>query len=474
MERKLESKLATANTEAIAATKTANGSSHGKQTGSRSKIFYLFLITCSLLLASCLNPTEETGTVSGVREKTEEERKAEEAREAEELLAEAEELYAQAASEPLRLLRSFQFKLQDGGLVEDTVSAGAGQTAGTFYIPIDEDSESEAPQVTYILAGGTGSADNGRFVLDGADMKIEGTPLVYGDHYIRVRATDDEDNIVEKTFNFRVSVGPPEMETPPLLIPNCIDSATSGENKLTVEWPQRNTATCYRVYISKTSGVYDDNAMLFGTYNEPTRTTEIDTFPGEENKLPNGTRYWVWVRAASDRGEAQPGAVATVKTFDTIDPWWYDGVAYFTFANADGYIVTSTTVRYNSSTGGLQGFTTDILHHEVFDPDDVARYIPTRGKHGENIAGLPAGVFIVKLQDGEFSNNGHRYTSVYYWGRGFGGSNGKSYIINPWRTSGVAYPEKATYAEAIETFTVQEFRNWAWTGIDEPYSRVMQ
>jgi hypothetical protein len=380
-------------------------------------------------------------------------------------------------ADALRRLGAFDFESE--GLVYGTDSIEVGKVAGRLYIPEDDNStEDETPQITYILSGGQGSQDNGRFEINGSDLEITDDPLEYGDYAIRIKAVDAYNNSVEKKFNFKVTNSPPAMKNAPAFYPNFIGSTTSSQgNKLTVEWNLQRSATSYDVWISKTAN--SANAVLQGTYNDPATSATFDTYPGEDEagKLPNSTRYWVWVKSKNSKGTSEFSPAAMVKTFDPIDSWWYDGVSAFQWDTvfSEGYQMTESTIRYVFNSAGL-GFTGDILHHELFDPADVTKFFSPTGKFGEDLKGKPAGVFIIKMQEGSYSNNGYYYTAVYYWGKGatgrltIGGTDEISYIINPWDGP----PEQETYAKALQAFTAEKFKSKWIKLVPEPYYRVMQ
>jgi hypothetical protein len=115
------------------------------------------------------------------------------------------------------------------------------------------------------------------------------------------------------------------------------------------------------------------------------------------------------------------------------------------------------------------GYIGDILHHEIFDPAEVAQLVPQTGKHSEDLRGLPAGVFIFKFQPDHIQAGAiGDYYAVYYWGKGFLSAQGAtlSYMINPWN----GHCERATYADAVELFSLKNFRIFN-AGVAEPYVR---
>jgi hypothetical protein len=369
----------------------------------------------------------------------------------------------------LLLLQSFDFAAE--GLVDGTDSVEAGKIAGRFYIPEDEDAEGEgeAPQITYKLVSGDGSTNNGNFKIYGSDLKIEYNSLVNGEYAIRIKSVDSYYNAVDKSFKFKVTLEPPAMKKAPVLYPNFIGSATSGENKLTVEWDLQRSATSYEVWISKTAN--SAAAMKQGTYNAITSAT-IENFPEEATKLPNSTRYWVWVKSVSDKGTSDFSPVATAKTMATIDDFWTDNVIFrWAAVNSEGYDLTASTITYHYSAAGL-GYIVDILHHEIFDdPIEVAKHFPPTGKHGENLAGLPAGVFITKFQDGHKQSGATGdYYAVYYYGKGVQSWSNPdikdSYMINPW----AGHCEQQSYEDAYFEFTCANHRKYN-AGVAEPYHR---
>ncbi|MDR0684846.1 MAG: fibronectin type III domain-containing protein [Spirochaetaceae bacterium] len=364
--------------------------------------------------------------------------------------------------ETLELLNSFDF--EPAPLIVGTPVVGPGQDAGRFYVP-----ENENAQIVYTLVSGEGAIDNGRFAVAGDTLKIGGEALDWGECYIRVMAMDKNKNTAEKTFTLGATLTPARVARAPVLIPNFIGETPAGENKLTVEWYATIGADSYEVWISTTDNVAE--ATLQGEYADPVTSAEFDTFPGESDKLPNSTRYWVWVRAENGWGYSDYSPVATRKTFDPVDPWWYEGVESFGFLGMDGYRITPTRLTYFTGIGGLAGYTSDILHHEVFDQEDVDSLM-SWSKGGEDLSGLPGGVFIIKLDEAKMSNKGgnYLYYAVYYWGRGYiAGEYIRSYIINPW--AGAC--EQATYAQALETFTIENFERFN-ANVAAPYTRVME
>jgi hypothetical protein len=176
----------------------------------------------------------------------------------------------------------------------------------------------------------------------------------------------------------------------------------------------------------------------------------------------------VWLKAYNT-GEGdviQPtlyGPRAKVKTTCEVDPFWYEGVDRWYMA--DFYTFTPTTVAYNFGTYSFPG---TIVHHEEFDPADVAANPALSWtKYGEAVAGLPAGVFILKRED----LSPPLYLATYYWGRGFQvlGNGGitytMSYIINTIRTVG-------SYEEALDDFSMERFGVHN-AGVAAPYRREM-
>jgi hypothetical protein len=400
-----------------------------------------FIVFCStLLFAGCLNPVDDvtggdttTGTTVDLK--------------------------------PAPLV----FAFEPSPLVYDTDTIKGGERAGAFLV------QGGSGTYSYELVEGRGAADNGLFTVGDGELKIAetvgGAGLDWGPYSVRVRVLDTGGLFYEEACAMEVTLAPSGVKAL-TVIPYMIGDTG---NKLRLTWDKSVGAAGYKIFINTANDTGTAESYDFPEVpSAALRFKEITTFSGAA--LPKGQIYYVWITAYNDGLLESPfSPAAKVKTSGVIDTFWYEGVSKFDFANTDGYKFTSTTIEYYFSSSGL-GNVADILYHEVFDPADVARIFPSVNKWDADLSGLPAGVFITKLRDVSFSNNGNLYTCVYYWGRGGYTSEGKifSMIINPWHKRGdeVVKPEQATYEEAMETFTAEKFPYWISLS-PEPYIRIM-
>jgi hypothetical protein len=374
----------------------------------------------------------------------------------------------------------------DMGLVGDTATkaVGAGAVAVTITFPA-----TDGPWTAEFVSG-PGSGHNALFDIQPvaavgeeppkAKLVIkEGSSLLYGPHSVRVKVRNESGLVFVKVFSFEVTLSPPLFKDAPGVYPFVVD----GANKLTIRWPRRATATSYTVYVGKTND-FSAASPFTGTYTTGgtpdyrgwTESVEMTKFPDEQTALPDNTAYWVWVTATNSSGTTPPSPVAKKKTSLPIQSFFHDnkydldedeheGTPYFFMGNHDGdtYYFTDTTVEYRFGIGGYN-YIGDVLYHETLDlgPNGENYPFPDKGKDNAICTGYPAGVFVIKYQEGHvppaLTQNDNtpgkqkRYGAVYYWGMGTTKpSTGRveSYIVNQWN----GYAETVTLEEALDQFT---------------------
>jgi hypothetical protein len=190
--------------------------------------------------------------------------------------------------------------------------------------------------------------------------------------------------------------------------------------------------------------------------------------------LPGNTPYWVWTTAAKGNATTQPSPPTKKKTTAPVPEFFWkadsnDVLPIFDCHAGDRYRFTKedtkTTIKYWF---GVEHYIGDVYYHEVFDPpsDTDNKPFPNKGKDNAVCNGYPAGVFIIKYQEGHVSKwlgggqpskndptGQKRYSAVYYWGMGTtkpsSGGKIESYIVNQWG----GYAETITLEEALDRFT---------------------
>jgi hypothetical protein len=87
------------------------------------------------------------------------------------------------------------------GLAEGDANVAPGAVVGSFSKPLGG-----VGNVSYSLAAGTGDGDNGKFTIQGKELKVAaGTVLTYGKKYIRVKAVDAAGATFEKQCEITVA-----------------------------------------------------------------------------------------------------------------------------------------------------------------------------------------------------------------------------------------------------------------------------
>jgi hypothetical protein len=328
------------------------------------------------------------------------------------------------------------------------VSAEAGAVGAVITFPQNE--EGTAWQVE--LTEGAGAWSNASFEIvthsDRAELVIKDATLPIGVYSVRIRITGP-DYQKEKILVFRVVTAPAEFIKAPVVGSRII---SVNKNKLEISWDRRSGAAGYKVYIGKTEN--NAQAVLAADITGAENLTyELTRYPGEEAELPDGTNYWVWVKAYNASGETKFSPAKKRRTSDPIDKWFYSGkVADFDKYYPEGADVYSAGIAWDSATdwysvmpepdgGGVQfnyhggdaGSQYDtnarIVYHARFDPEDTRRFTNGRNnmekfggqatqgvevltRNGDGVTQPYSGVFIYATTDAE----GTYYLATYYYG----------------------------------------------------------
>ncbi|SDZ37987.1 HYR domain-containing protein, partial [Proteiniborus ethanoligenes] len=104
------------------------------------------------------------------------------------------------ATEDYPEIENFAFTAT-ANLQESNANVAVGAVAGTF----DEYVSGGTSPFTFSLVEGEGGADNGKFVIDGTDLKIIEKPLTEGTYSVRVQIKDTHDKTLTKILTFYVS-----------------------------------------------------------------------------------------------------------------------------------------------------------------------------------------------------------------------------------------------------------------------------
>lgn len=291
---------------------------------------------------------------------------------------------------------------------DDTVEVGTEAVVFTFPGTDDEFWGDTGWALSFV--SGTGDTHNNKFSIGEGDNKNkilvkEELPLsVYN---IRVEINGSENGVNTyssgaRRFIFTVTQTPAEFVKAPSVLPHIV----AGGNKLEVSWQAQQGAAGYKVYINKVNN--SANAIELPEITGRSNTSiDITHYPGEENKLPDGTDYYVWVKAFNAFGETKISPVTKQHTSDPIEAWFYTGntadlnVYYPAYKDtADGmgwdsgydwYIIVpdregkGVHFQYFGGTSG-DGFNNDslILYHRRFDPVEMEEksrfYCPTPGQ----------------------------------------------------------------------------------------------
>jgi hypothetical protein len=364
---------------------------------------------------------------------------------------------------------AFYFNFDSASLVykaKETISGGA--TVGTLT-PLG----GSGPYTFEVMDDG--GDDYALFEIVGTELKISGATTfeLLPEHYaVPVRVTDSEGATFQKYCHMDVTLSPSLIKTAAKVYPYMVDNT---DNKLKVKWEQSTGADGYYIYINDTGTEPGNNAVADYTFTtgstEFTNTTcEITEYDGAA--LPRDKTYYVWLKAYNDDGVTTFSPMTKIKTTCTVDPFWYEGVEQWHMM--DLYKITATTVMYGFN--GRTGYLGEIVHHELFDPADIAANPALEwSKYGEDVGGKPAGVFVLKIVEGS-NYSATLYSAVYYWGRGFqqtdsdGITYTRAYIINTFLYA--RGNDGFDYEKALDDYTLERFRVHN-ANVAAPFTRIM-
>jgi hypothetical protein len=338
------------------------------------------------------------------------------------------------------------------------------------------------PGISYSMGSGGGDV--------AASVVIkENVTLIPAAYSVRIKIDNAADGITfYKIFEFALSeivegAPPPDFKEAPKVYPKIKD----GKNYLDIRWEKRASATSYAVYVG-TTDVFDAAEKL-GDYGEKITSAEFDN---DGEGLPEDTPYWVWITATNKaNATTQPSPAAKKRTTAPIPEFFWepkDGILpLFDCLGADHYRFTQTTTGVGMGMTikywfGVEHYIGDVYYHEKFYPSGADnKPFPNQGKGKENCIGYPAGVFVIKYQEGHVSKwlQGNdntpgkmkRYSAVYYWGMDtpetIRGYEHQSYIVNQW----AGYAETVTLEEALDKFTCARIGSYLAMG-PEPYAQL--
>jgi hypothetical protein len=425
------------------------------------------------------------------------------------------------------------------GMVAGTDTVNSGETVATIYFP--EAGELEGPWEAALVRG-EGDTHNRLFRIvhkkaDGtevdplteppalAELVIGGEAgerLAFGHYSVRVRVRNEAGAAFRYPLTFDVTYSPPAFQAAPgmypivakdgsgnyptsdmkMSYPDNIPNIKDGSTKFAITWPRRTTATSYTVEVSTDANFTDKETLTDSPtdYGNGILGMEMTTF--NSAALPNNTRYWARVSAASSSGATPFSPAANRKTSAPMPDYFYlntndEGDPQTTpvagekkqipslhdcGGYGDYYRFSPTTVKYWFGPGGGYDYLGDVVYHEAYDVTaaDNGRF-PNEHKDQASALGLPAGVFVIKYREGRVpstltandntSGKKKRYGAVYYWGAGAvkqGSSSNagrkEASIVNQWR----GYAETVTYEEAIDKFTCENVAMFLGL-IPEPY-----
>jgi hypothetical protein len=377
-------------------------------------------------------------------------------------------------------------------VVGDAVKVG--DAAGTISLPETEEGVWRVAFVT-----GPGATHNKRFDVEydsepaptKATFRIKEKNLDWGLYSVRVQVSNEESDLAfTKVFTFEVTLSPAPFKEAPRMYPS---PNSESPRKMVITWTKRPSTTNYTVYAGTTADF--SAATVIATVPAMNESVaEFSTVPGSGGDLPTDTPYWAWVVATNSAGSTPPSPAARKKTSAPVQPYFYENVddkgveqdeaSYFDCGGyGDYYRFTPTEVKYWFGSAGGYNYIGDIVYHEIFDPPTPGSNYPFPNdlKNNPNVVGLPAGVFVLKYQEGKVPgaltandntpNKMKRYSAVYYWGMGAtvppGTANAgkiQAGIVNQW----AGYAETVTYEEAIDKFTAANIRTFLGL-MPEPY-----
>jgi hypothetical protein len=295
----------------------------------------------------------------------------------------------------------------------------------------------------------------------------------------------NETTTLYRTLTFNVAATPGTFTKPPVVYPYIIGNFDSGKNKLMVKFDEYPSgAQGLNLYIGTDSD--PANSAKHSTYtgnDDSAALKEITSIPGDTetaNGLLDGTTYYIWGRAFNAEGEGPFSPVATRKTSDPIDSYWWTDIDWWdTIDSYEFYFNTNSELVIGYDTRGIKDGKAAqrwiVRHHISFDPQELNEKIPaTKIGHyttEEDLTGAPAGVFIV-----ETNRETDPFYAVYYWGHktiqtGSVSKNNPSYLSekvsltgtihsylsNAWHDGG-GY--QATLGKAIDNYGSIERFKW--------------
>jgi hypothetical protein len=406
--------------------------------------------------------------------------------------------------DPVKIIKkAFTFVSDDTKLVGESVAAET--TLGSITLPETGDTW------TTSLIAGYGDTDNDKFKLvevpgpnpsvmpagisysiggGGGTVKLvvkQDVMLEWGHYSARVGINNGSDTYI-KVFEFDVTLSPPLFKEAPRVYPIVNGGKDNYTTYLDIRWDKRATAQYYTVYVGE-SDVFSAASPL-GTYDSSSDSATMTAFPGETGPLPDDTAYWVWITATNDSGTTPPSPAAKKRTTAPVPEFFWEANNEDTLPvfdmGSDHYRFTETTTEVGMGMTikywfGVEHYIGDIYYHEKFYPTGTDnKPFPNTGKGNENCIGYPAGVFVIKYQEGHVSgwlNNNDktpgkqkRYSAVYYWGMDtpetIRGYEHQSYIVNQW----AGYAETVTLEEALDKFTCARIGSYLAMG-PEPYGQ---
>jgi hypothetical protein len=282
--------------------KTARKDKTGKTRGLLPVFYLLFLIF--YLVAACSSPVLENtplGALDGKEDKDGNE----------------DGLYDGFISHT-----SFVLDAVAGLPAEDAETNAAGKAVATLTMP-----ETEGPWTPELDAE---IEDNGLFEIAPPEeegtyviqIKSDGGPLTVGPYKVVLRIRNEAGKVYHRIIMFSVARTPPPLKTAPQVYPFI---TAPGRNKLKVQWDELpRSATWYQLY----AGTADNSAEAqpYGGHvpmTEAQNSTEITDIEGDDadGYLPDGTVYYVWVRAGNGEGEGPFSPYGMRKTSSTL---WRD------------------------------------------------------------------------------------------------------------------------------------------------------
>jgi len=384
------------------------------------------------------------------------------------------------------------FDFEQEALVSGTDALNTGEKAGIFG-----NVKGGSGSYTYTLISGEGSTNNANFKVSGNTLIIQKLKLsaASSPYSVRVKIKDNGGTKSElpKQFTITVIKTPASFRNAPVLTPY-IASGTS--NKITASWEACKGATDYDLYYN----ISNDTGSAV-------KLADV-TSPADIGKLPDGTKYYVWVKAKNSEGETDFSPAASAKTNSPPQPLWYsdseNGHKLLRWdSDTDQYNILKESsqwyLAYNLFVTGDPLGTWSIgecgrgyqhlgaiRHHEIFDNEDVEVLWP--GAYTEN---ADAGVFIIEDVDSATKEPKGVFRAAYYFLFGAtetasGPHNGMKKAVmgdafnlmsvdilnqypeaKDWPSAGSTGPAFETFEEAHKAFTLAYHTVWFHTAIPQ-------